>query len=53
LGLPLLEIKVENKKDRERYIKAMQFADKQDYSLLEEIISSALEEALKNGLSKF
>lgn len=52
LGLPLLEIKVESKKDRECYIKTMRFADKNDYSLLEEIISSALQEALKKGLSK-
>ena len=52
LELPLLEIKVESKKDRERYIKAMQFADKNDYLLLEEIISSALQEALKKGLSE-
>ena len=51
LGLPLLEIKVESKKDREHYIKAMQLADKQDYSLLGEIISSALQEALKKGLN--
>jgi len=52
LGLPLLEIKVENKKDRERYIKAMQSADKNDYLLLEEIISSALQEAFERGLSE-
>lgn len=52
LGLPLLEIKVKNKKDRECYTKAMQIADKHDYSLLEDIISSALQEALKKGLSK-
>lgn len=52
LGLPLLEIKVESKKDRDRYIKAMRLADKNDYSLLEEIVSSALQEALKKGLSE-
>ena len=52
LGLPLLEIRVESKKDRERYIKAMQLADKNNYSLLEEIISSALREALEKGLSE-
>ncbi len=52
LGLPLLEIKVEIKKDRERYTRAMQLADKHDYSLLEEIISLALQEALKKSLSK-
>ncbi|MCK4781596.1 Fic family protein [Candidatus Parcubacteria bacterium] len=50
LGLPLLEIKVETRKDRNQYIKAMQLADKHDYLLLEEIISSALQEALKKGL---
>lgn len=52
LRLPLLEIQIENKKDRNRYIKAMQLADKQDYSLLESIIASALDEALKKSLSK-
>jgi len=52
LGLPLLEIKVESKKDREHYIKAMKLADKNDYSLLEEIIFSALREALEKGLSE-
>ncbi len=53
LKLPLLEIKVESKKDRQRYIKAMQLADKHDYSLLEDIVSSSLQEALKKGLSEF
>ena len=52
LDLPLLEIKVESKKDRERYIKAMQFADKNNYLLLEEIISLAFQEALERGLSE-
>ena len=52
LELPLLEIKVESKKDRECYIKAMRLADKNNYSLLEEIISSALREALEKGLSE-
>lgn len=52
LKLPLLEIKVENKKDREDYIKAMQLCDKHDYSSLEEIISSALQDAFKKGLSE-
>ena len=52
LGLPLLEIKVETRKDRERYIKAMQLADKRNYSLLEEIILSAFNEALRKELSK-
>lgn len=52
LGLPLLEIKVENKKDRERYVKAMQLADKDDYLPLEEIISSALQKALEKGISE-
>ncbi len=52
LRLPLLEIKIESKKDRDNYIKAMQLADKHNYSLLEEIISSALQEAFKKGLLK-
>ena len=52
LDLPLLEIKIESEKDREHYIKAMQSADKNDYFLLEEIISLALREALEKGLSE-
>lgn len=52
LKLPLLEIKIESKKHRNQYIKAMQMADKHNYSLLEEIISLALQEALQKSISK-
>lgn len=48
LGLPTTEIKIENRADRSRYIKAMRKADKGDISLLENIISETLLESLKN-----
>lgn len=47
LKLPPIEIKVEKKTDRNRYIKAMQKADAGDISLLENIISETLLEGLK------
>ena len=45
--LPPIEIKVENKAARKRYISAMQKADKGDLSLLENIISETLLEGLQ------
>lgn len=45
LGLPMIEIKVESKKDRDSYIKAMQLADKGDYLHLENLIGKALQES--------
>lgn len=48
VGLPILTIKAETGKDRERYIKAMKAADKQDYSRLEELIAKALKESLES-----
>lgn len=47
LGLPVLEIKAETGADRQRYIKAMKAADKNDYSKLEKLIASALKESLE------
>ena len=49
--LPPTEIKVEKKADRNRYIKAMQKADKGDFSLLENIFSETLLEGLKKWSS--
>lgn len=45
-GLPAVEIKVENKTDREKYLLAMQQGDKGNLSLLEQLISDALIEEL-------
>ena len=47
LDLPPIEIKVEKEADRKEYLEAMQNADKGDYSLLEELISTALIETLQ------
>lgn len=49
-SLPIVEIKIESKKDRDVYIQAMQKADAGDYSLLEDIITKALNEELRKGL---
>lgn len=46
-GLPTLEIKAETGVDRQRYIKAIQTADNNDYSKLERLIANALKESLK------
>ena len=45
LGLPILTIKAETGRDRERYIKALKAADREDYSKLEELIAKALRES--------
>lgn len=47
LGLPILTIKAETRKDREGYIKAMKVADRHDYSRLEDLIAKALTESLE------
>lgn len=47
LNLPPLEIKVEKKEDRRQYLSAMQKADKEDFTLLEKLISKSLSESLK------
>ncbi|KKS80652.1 MAG: Helicase-like protein [Candidatus Beckwithbacteria bacterium GW2011_GWA2_43_10] len=46
LNLPSLEIKAETGKDRKTYIKALQWADKGEYVLLEKLVAEALAEAL-------
>ena len=46
LGLPPIEVKSERKSDRKSYLTAMQKADGGDLSLLEKLISQALNESL-------
>lgn len=45
LDLPPIELKVETKTGRKRYIEALQLADNYDYSKLEKIFRSAIKEA--------
>lgn len=47
LGLPILTITADTRRDREGYVKAMKAADKQDYSKLENLIAKALKESLE------
>lgn len=47
LNLPPIELKVETKSGRKKYIKALQSADDHDYSKLEKIFKSAIEEATR------
>lgn len=47
LRLPILTIKAETGRDRDRYVKAMEAADKQGYSKLEDLIAKALKESLE------
>lgn len=47
LRLPILIIKADTGKDRERYINAMKAADKNNYSKLERLIANALKEGLE------
>lgn len=47
LDLPPIELKVETTSGRNKYVKALQFADNHDYSKLEKIIKSAIEESIK------
>ena len=47
LNLPIIEIKTEWDKQRKAYIKALQKADEGNYSELEGIMSTALNESLK------
>lgn len=47
LTLPPIEIKAETKEDRKRYLKAMQQADENDFTLLETLINNALSESLE------
>lgn len=47
LNLPPIELKVETKSGRKKYIEALQSADDHDYSKLEKIFKSAIEEATR------
>ncbi len=47
LNLPPIELKVETKSGRKKYIEALQSADNHDYSKLEKIIKSAIEETAR------
>lgn len=47
LGLPIMEIKAETGRDRNKYIKSMKAADQHDYSKLEKLITNALRESLE------
>lgn len=47
LGLPILSIKAETGRDRERYVKAMKVADKHNYSKLEKLIANSLRGSLE------
>lgn len=47
LNLPPLELKVETKTGRKRYIQALENADNGDYSSLEKLIRAAIEETTK------
>ncbi|MDO8639157.1 MAG: Fic family protein [Candidatus Daviesbacteria bacterium] len=46
LGLPMLTIKAETSKDRNRYIQAMKKADNHDLSKLESLLANALKDSL-------
>ena len=52
LGLPIIEIRINTKRSRDNYIRAMQAADGGDYAALEEMIAEALNAALIKGLQK-
>ncbi len=47
LGLPAVEIKIDDLSDRKNYLQAMQEADKGDISRLENILEEAITEALE------
>lgn len=47
LGLPILTVKAETGKDRDKYIEAMKAADQNDLSKLENLLAKALEENLR------
>lgn len=47
LGFPILSIKAETGKDRDKYIEAMKTADQNDLSKLENLLAKALEENLR------
>lgn len=47
LGFPILTIRADTGKDRDRYVQAMKAADKQDFSKLESLLTNALRESLE------
>ncbi len=47
LGFPILSIKAETGKDRDKYIEAMKTADQNNLSKLENLLAKALEENLR------
>lgn len=47
LGLPILVIKADTGRDRQRYIEAMKAADNHNYSKLENLLANALKESLE------
>lgn len=49
LGFPILTIRAETGKDRDKYVEAMKAADQHDYSQLEELITTALKESLEKA----
>lgn len=53
LNLPPLELKADTKKDRQRYLRALQKADDGDLSQLESLINQALKESLQKLASRF
>lgn len=48
LNLPPIELKVETRQGRQKYIKALRLADQGEYQEIEVLIESALEESIKN-----
>ena len=48
LALPPIELKVETKTGRKKYINALQKADEGNYEAVKKLIRQALEEAAKN-----
>lgn len=49
LDLPPIELKAEQTEDRKRYLKAIQKADVEDYSLLEQLIGQVPSEMLQSS----
>ena len=47
LGFPILTIRAETGKDRDKYVKAMKAADNYDLSKLEALIAEALQKSLE------
>ncbi len=48
LNLPPIELKVETKKGRQKYVKALQNADRENYLDLERLVQEAVEETTKD-----